>query len=29
VEELAERAGTIPYQLLCGVINREPGEYLD
>jgi len=28
VEEVAEHAGTIPYQLLCGVSNREAAEYL-
>ena len=29
VEELADRAGTIPYQLVCGVLNREPAEFTD
>lgn len=29
VEEIASHAGTIPYQLVCGVAHREPGEYLD
>ena len=29
VEDIARRAGTIPYQLVCGVVNREPAEYLD
>jgi len=27
VEEIADQAGTIPYQLVCGVMNREPGEF--
>ncbi len=29
VEEIANHAGTIPYQLVCGVLNREPSEYRD
>ena len=29
VEEIAEHAGTIPYQLVTGILNREPSEYLD
>jgi alanine racemase len=29
VEEIAEAAGTIPYQLVCGVLDREASEYLD
>ena len=29
VEEIAKHAGTIPYQLVCGVVHREPGEYSD
>ena len=27
-EEVAERAGTIPYELLCGVSKRVPRVYL-
>jgi alanine racemase len=29
VEEIAGCAGTIPYQLVCGVTNREPAEFID
>lgn len=29
VEEIAHYAGTIPYQLVCGVLNREPGLVVD
>ena len=29
VEEVADQAGTIPYQLVCGVSNREPAEFSD
>jgi len=29
VEEIANCAGTIPYQLVCGVTHREPPEYSD
>lgn len=29
VEEIAECAGTIPYQLICGVTHREPPIYID
>lgn len=29
VEEIAARAGTIAYQLVCGISNREPYEYSD
>ena len=29
VEEIANHAGTIPYQLVCGVPNREPSEFTD
>ncbi len=29
VEEVANHAGTIPYQLVCGVLNREPSEFTD
>ncbi len=29
VEEIANHAGTIPYQLVCGVLNREPSVFVD
>ncbi|MEE8345518.1 MAG: alanine racemase [Woeseiaceae bacterium] len=29
VEEIARYAGTIPYQLVCGVLNREPSMVVD
>ena len=29
VEEIANYAGTIPYQLVCGVLNREPSVFVD
>ena len=29
VEEIANHAGTIPYQLVCGVLNREPSVFAD
>jgi alanine racemase len=29
VEEIADHAGTIPYQLVCGVLNREPSDIVD
>jgi alanine racemase len=29
VEEIAACGGTIPYQLVCGVTNREPARFLD
>ena len=29
VEDIAECAGTIPYQLVTGILNREPAEYFD
>lgn len=29
VEEIARHAGTIPYQLVCGVTNRQPAEFID
>lgn len=29
VEEIAIHAGTIPYQLVCGVLNREPSEFTE
>ncbi len=29
VEEIANHAGTIPYHLVCGVLNREPSTFVD
>jgi alanine racemase len=29
VEEIAQHAGSIPYQLVCGVLNREPSMVVD